>query len=214
MCWLTGCAGSSKKENYIKPVEPYKITFNLERLSDKNAPMMSDIIDSLEYIKLEYNPKFPIGFILDGFRPYITNDYIFISCSHESGLLQYKRNGEFVSKIGSFGRGPGEYLQLLAVVIDEKKGIIYIIPNTKRVIDKYDYTSGKFLKEIPILDLNGKLMKGSNDITKAYPLSDNEVLVDPYGENRLGLPKSDVFYILDLTSGHITHREKSKIECS
>ena len=206
---IISCAGSSKKENKVAPVEPYKISFDLENLSDKYAPMMSDVIDSIEYIKLKTKPELAIGFVIDHQRPYITNDYIFIYCSHSAGLLQFKRNGEFVRKIGSIGRGPGEYIAVLSIIFDEKKGIIYIFPTSNRVILKYDYNSGKFIKEIPIIDLDGKQMKGS--INNAYLSSDNEAFVEPYLENCLGFPEYDVFYILDLNSGHITHREKSKI---
>jgi len=212
LCWLSGCTWSSKKENKEIQAEPYKITFDLENLSEKGAPMMSDVIDSLEYIKLEYNPDFPIGSILDDIRPYITNDYIFIYCSHGAGLLQYKRNGKFVRKIGSYGRGPGEYLQLRSFVIDEKQGIIYTIPNWKAVIDKYDFLSGKYLEEIPIGDLDGKLMtKYSNNVKNIYPFSDSEIFVNPTGGRRSEESKYDIFYTIDLTSGNIIRRKESKL---
>jgi len=171
---------------------------------------MSDVIDSLEYIKLEYNSKFPIGFISDYERPHITNDYIFIACSHSAGLLQYKRSGEFVRKIGSYGRGPGEYLQLKGFVIDEKMGIIYTIPNWKKSIGKYDYHSGKFLSEIPILDLDGQPVS-ENNIFNLSLLCDNYGFANLYGGNRTKMEECDIFYTIDMTNGRIVHRERSKI---
>ena len=209
---MISCAGPSKKDIGEAPVEPYQISFDLENLSDNGAPMMSDVIDSLEYIKLEYNPKLPIGSILEDMLPYITNDYIFIYGSHGAGLLQYKRNGEFVRKIGSYGRGPGEYLQLRDFVIDEKQGIIYTIPNWKTVIGKYDYFNGKYLEEIPIVDLNGKqITKYSNNIKNIYTFYDREILVNPSGVRRAKDSKYDVFYTIDLISGHIINHKESKI---
>lgn len=205
---LSGCS-IPKNENRMALVEPYMISFDLENLSDKGAPMMSDVIDSLEYIKLKTKPGLDIGFIIDYQRPYITNDYIFINCSHGAGLLQFKRNGEFVRKIGTNGRGPGEYIAAQSIIFDEKSGIIYIFPNFRRVILKHDYNSGKFLKEIPIIDLDGKQTKGS--MTKASLLSDNMAFVELWLENCLGFPEYEVFCIIDLNSGHITHKEISKI---
>lgn len=210
--FLISCAGSSKKVDKVALSEPYMISFDLEKLSDKDAPMMSDVIDSLEYIKLEYSNEFPIGIILDEKRPYITDDYIFIYCSHGAGLLQYRRSGEFVRKIGSYGRGPGEYLQLRGFVIDEKMGIVYTILNWRAVIAKYDYLSGKYLEELQIIDLNGKLMTMyNNNVASIYSLSDSEVFVNPSGTKRAQESKYDAFYTLDLSSGHIAKHKESRI---
>jgi len=207
---IISCAGPSKKDIGEAPVEPYQISFDLENLSDKDAPMMSNVIDSLEYIQLEYNPKFPIGFVIDYQRPYITNDYIFILGSHGSGLLQYKRNGEFVRKIGSYGKGPGEYLELRGNVIDEKMGIIYTIPNWIKSIGKYDYKSGKFLSEYPIIDLDGQPIS-ENSILNLFLLFDNYGFANLSGGKRTKTEECDVFYTIDLTNGKIIHRERSKI---
>lgn len=210
ICFLIGCSNSSNEKNGEKSVEPFKISFDLENLSENGSPMMSDVIDSLEYIKLEYNPKFLIGFIADYVRPHITNDYIFIYCSHDAGILQYKRNGEFVRKIGSYGRGAGEYLQLRGFVIDEKMGIIYTIPNWKKSIGKFDYHSGKFLSEIPIVDLNGQPIS-ENNIYNLSLLCDNYGFANLYGGNRTKMEECDIFYTIDMTNGRIVHRERSKI---
>lgn len=209
-CILIGCTDSSNEKNGNTPAELYQISFDLENLSKKGAPMMSEIIDSLEYIKLEYNPDFQIGSILG--RPYISEDYIFILCSHKAGLLQFKRNGEFVRKIGSYGRGPGEYLQLRDFSVDEKKGMIYTIPNWKTVLCTYDYSNGKFIEEIPISYLTGNEHSTyENNISSVYPFSDSDLLINPTGGGRSRESKYNVFYTINLSSGNIIRRNESKL---
>lgn len=210
ICFLIGCSNSSNEKNGEKSVEPFKISFDLENLSENGSPMMSDVIDSLEYIKLEINQEFQIGSILD--RPYISDDYIFIQCSNKVGLLQYKRNGEFVRKIGSYGRGPGEYLELRDFYVDDKRRLIYTIPNWKSVLCKYNYTNGEFIEETPISYLTENVNSTyENNISSVYSFSDNELLINPTGVRRSRELKYDVFYTLNLTSGKIIHRKNSKL---
>lgn len=189
---LAGCGSAPEEKSAEALSEPFIIKIEPGKQSEKGGPSMSDIIDSLEYIKLEFNQKFPIGNISS--RPYINNDYIFLDC-HPSGLLQYTRNGKFVRQIGAYA-------------VDEKAGIVYTVPNFKKVIDKYDYHTGKYLGGMPILGSDGKPVRDKN-IASFYNYSDTEFLAVPSDLNKYNDPYVDVVYFIDKATGQISSHQRS-----
>lgn len=63
--------------------------------------------------------------------------------------LYDKATGEFIRKIGSIGRGPGEYNSMYDFVIDEPGDRVYLTPFARTSI--FEYTlSGRFVGEIAI----------------------------------------------------------------
>ena len=82
---------------------------------------MSEIADDISYIILD--DSVPIGFINSNIR--CISNSIFFSVL-DVGILEYNRKGEFKKKIGSIGRGPGEYTSYVDFTVDEKSGTVYI----------------------------------------------------------------------------------------
>ena len=212
---LCGCsartsAATSDETLELLP-EPYTISFNINRLSVEGAPVMSDVVESLEYIKLEFNPNYPIARILG--RIHIDNERIILHASHGVGLLQYTRDGKFVRRIGSIGRGPGEYASLRGFRVDNEAGIIYTMPNYERAVDRYDLATGRYLGKAELTEANGEPMIGEDHGTM-YPLSDGKVvsilsdhIVSPEAQH----PPHYIFMDIDLPTARIVHREESKL---
>jgi hypothetical protein len=61
-------------------------------------------------------------------------------------ILLFTRDGDFISKIGHQGKGPGEYMSDLVSALNEKDSTILIADNSQRKFLIYNY-SGKCLKE-------------------------------------------------------------------
>lgn len=210
---LFGCGGGTRTVSVEESVEllpePYSIAFDVNNLSSKDAPVMSDMVDSLEYIKLEFHPDYPIGFIVA--RPHIDNEYIVLGASHGTGLLQYTRQGKFVRRIGSIGRGPGEYLQIRGFWVDREAGIIYTLPNYEQAVDRYDFATGKYLGETPITEADGKpLIK--DDHNTLFPLSGSIMVTEAVGAVTFRqIPPFYAFRAIDLSTARMVHREESKM---
>lgn len=81
---------------------------------------LSKIADDISYIKLDN--KYLLGLIND-YK--IVNKKIYLQAK-DIGILIYDRNGEFLKKIGSIGRGPGEYASGVPFTVDETTGTIYV----------------------------------------------------------------------------------------
>ena len=91
------------------------------RSTNVKAIKLPEIADDISYIILD--DSVPIGFINSNIR--CISNSIFFSVL-DVGILEYNRKGEFKKKIGSIGRGPGEYTSYVDFTVDEKSGTVYI----------------------------------------------------------------------------------------
>jgi len=91
------------------------------RSTNVKAIKLSEIADDISYIILD--DSVPIGFINSNIRC-ISNSIFFSEL--DVGILEYNRKGEFKKKIGSIGRGPGEYTSYVDFTVDENSGTVYI----------------------------------------------------------------------------------------
>lgn len=92
---------------------------------------------------------------------FITDNYIGISCNSHSPLRLFKKDGTFVTQVGSFGEeeNNGKYWTVSNVQIDEANNRIYIMPrniNEHPTFARKDPTllvydlKGNYLHEIPL----------------------------------------------------------------
>jgi hypothetical protein len=100
---------------------PYIIDIK-KNINNIKSINLSSIGKELTYIPLETTPECLIQEIS---RIEFSNEYIFIKDFRK--LLQFDRSGKFIRKIGSEGRGPGEYSTLFDFSIDEQEKEISII---------------------------------------------------------------------------------------
>ena len=99
MCvFLLSCSTKGKTELPVIDV--------IGALKNEKPLRMSDIVDHIEYIKLETKPECLIGFgeaVIAGSNVYVRN-------SRPASLLVFDKQGKFVKQISRQGKGPGEYI--------------------------------------------------------------------------------------------------------
>ena len=111
---------------------------------------LSDIVDSLEIIKLDNRDEALIG----SYALLIGERYIGARYSGKPYKL-FTRQGRYVCDLGAVGQGPGEYTTLYDSQIDDKYDRIYLLPWPDRKILVYDL-EGNYLQDIPLPFLMNK----------------------------------------------------------
>lgn len=92
---------------------------------NKTSLNLDAIIDSVYYIKLETNPDCLIGSI-DKIL-FFNDKILIIENLQRKSVLMFNDNGKFVKKIGTEGRGPGEYVTIRDVALDiNNKSIVFL----------------------------------------------------------------------------------------
>lgn len=111
---------------------------------------LSDIVDSLEIIKLDNRDEALIG----SYALLVGNRYIGARYVRQPYKL-FTRQGQFVCDVGTVGQGPGEYTTLYDSQIDEQHNRIYLLPWPDKKILVYDL-EGNHLQDIPLAFLMRK----------------------------------------------------------
>ena len=128
----------------------------------KGSLMLSDLVERVEYIPLETNDNCIVGNIYNLFD--VSENYIAVSdFMFQRQVFLFDRAGRFITKIGSRGQGPGEYVMQREVFIDESKKCIYVKDLRKLLM--YDF-SGKHLNSFSF----------DEDFAEIYPGSDNQFI--------------------------------------
>jgi hypothetical protein len=107
---------------------------------------LSEIADDITYIPLDNG--FPISLIYR--TRYFIKNSIYISALN-SGVMVFDRNGKFIRKIGSIGRGPGEYVSCFNFAVDENTESVYVLNGSLSIIKVYS-KNGTFLRDISLKD--------------------------------------------------------------
>ncbi|MCL2738827.1 MAG: 6-bladed beta-propeller [Bacteroidales bacterium] len=107
---------------------------------------ISDIAD-VSYIPLE-TENVLFGSSVTPRQLFVCGDKIFIGDPYAPNpkLVVYDRTGTFVQILGSYGRGPGEYLSIGGFVVDTLTGKVTIYDNLQGKLIVYDI-DGKFRHE-------------------------------------------------------------------
>lgn len=138
------CACHSKRNKNNTPQQPdLPIKINLiEAMAKPKDIKLSDIADSIEYIPLEYMEDNPVG-VISGFKYFPNNIFIHVGGS-DGGFLRFDGKGKFLNKIGTIGRGPGEYMSGSRFSVIDNPERFYILCNfVPRNLLEYDY-NGNF----------------------------------------------------------------------
>lgn len=117
------------------------------RTLKENKFTLSEIADEVTYVPLENS--FPLGVI---FNIKFINNTIFFS-SKDIGIMAFDRKGKALRKIGTVGRGPGEYLYKNNFTVDEKTGTVYILDRGD--IIKVFSRTGQFIRSFPLQEYGG-----------------------------------------------------------
>ena len=116
-------------------------------ISHDSEAYLSEIAEEVDMVKLETTENSLIKEIRD---VEILNDHYFIYHDVYSEVLMFDLNGQFIKKVGQIGRGPGEYIALTQIVVDNENRRLLI--NTRGIMI-FDH-NGIFVEHI-------KLEKGS-----------------------------------------------------
>lgn len=126
------CTQSTKPE--YSNSEGSVFQFNLGNSIDnpKTFPL-SKIGSRLEYIALESKPECMLGEIT---KLALTDSFIFVSDSRK--LLQFRKDGKYNKRIGSVGRGPGEFRFVGDFCITDQDGKIFVLDGRQVVVFDYN----------------------------------------------------------------------------
>ena len=148
---LTSCSSKQKPQQVQdenKQLEKSFYTIDLSKDfsgSDNQTLLLSDIVEDVEYVKLETTDD---CLLAGTARVFITNDDIYTLNNYSDyKLLRFDRKtGKFISQIGSIGQGPKEMINPCFVFA--KDSLVYV---TSTSMDKiYVYTNeNQFVRSVP-----------------------------------------------------------------
>jgi hypothetical protein len=124
----------------------------------------------------------------------LTDSFIFVGDG--TRLLKFSDDGKFLSKIGSEGRGPGQYINLSAIQADQKTRELYVLA----------------LRQMLVYDFNGNLKRTFKiDFPVRQFLLDNENNIVLHSINVPEAPTNEFsLYILD-SSGNLVKKFKNDV---
>ena len=149
---LTACSdnGTSQKEMpvvaHIEDVNGEALTVcPLENLKDTVSIPLSDLVEELQFVKMDNREEALIGMSAVSF----SDNYILVLASRNVPCKLFRKDGTYINKVGSIGQGPGEYQNIYDAQIDEKHGRIYLLPWITNRILIYNM-EGKYESSIPL----------------------------------------------------------------
>ena len=110
-----------KSDNAI----PYYIDIE-KNINNIKSVNLSEIGSRLEYIPLETRPDLIIGSLSSVI---LYHDYLIIKDNQQ--IYLFDTNGNFIRRIGAFGRGPEEYYMLATFCVDKYNNWICVLSNNK-----------------------------------------------------------------------------------
>ncbi len=94
---------------------------------------LDSIVDSSEVIELDNSEKAPIIGVISSLYE---SDRSFYIISDDKFVYEYDKAGRFIRQIGTQGRGPGEYLSVEGISVNDKDSSVNL----------FDFPSQKFVK--------------------------------------------------------------------
>ena len=124
---LTSCRPSVEKDEFV--------TLDFTRSYPEKQLTVQDFMD-VEYVALETNDEF----ITRGLLADISDHYIVMQNRVDEGDIFFfdRQTGRALWKFNRKGKGPGEYSSMMAVLLDEKRGELFVNDNGSRKIHVYD----------------------------------------------------------------------------
>jgi hypothetical protein len=132
--FLISCNRDVKKQSDI-----LIINFEQEQSIDP-----SNIFET-DFIKLETNENCLMDKSIRQIE--FIEDKIFILTGGEANLLVFDLSGNYISKIGNRGSGPGEYILLFSFSIDMHRNIISAVDGAQQKVMNYSLNDYKFISE-------------------------------------------------------------------
>jgi hypothetical protein len=134
---------------------PYKVDVE-KGLSNIKPLSLSTIGNKLEYIALETTTE---SMLARAWKIEMTDSLIFVSDGKK--IIEFDKSGRYIRKIGTQGRGPGEYLNLCDFCIDGSTRRIYVLDEMALLVFDFE---GKLIEStrLPFLSLHFVLKDPGN----------------------------------------------------
>ena len=158
------------------------MTINFKEIKDSTTISLSDFATDFQFIPLETRPDCLLKYA----SCLISKEYILCRAG-EAGILQFSRNGRFIRKLVSCGKGPMEVSQTYDWAVDEENQTLLLSSFGKTgYFLSFDLKTGNYLK----------------DISNAMPSSswhmlltaNKELLCVPYKKPDPGLPSCLLYW--------------------
>lgn len=107
---------------------------------------LSMLTEEISVVKLDNRDEALVG---ETPVVHISDNYILVGNNNPNPFKLFDREGNFMTHIGSFGQGPGEYQMVYHSQLDETNGRIYILPWQSDQLLVYDL-KGNILSPIPL----------------------------------------------------------------
>lgn len=123
------------------------IDCNMYEVNDTIDLLLSDIVESCEFIPLETKEE---SLFKSVYHIGISDHYLAIHSYGQMPIKLFARDGKFIRDIGSVGHGPGEFTSLYGVQLDEPANKLYLTPFAnadKLLVYSMD---NKYLADIPL----------------------------------------------------------------
>ncbi len=119
-------------------------------LKTKKHLLLSEIVDSIEYIKLETNKDcvLPRAYRVFGQK------YLVFASRTPAKVLLFSRQGEFIRQIGNAGQGPGEYSQPNHVDLSPDEDKIVIVDGRSDSAIEYDINGNHLQTYKPLASIH------------------------------------------------------------
>ena len=180
---FTQCKNHTKNKPEIAQSSNEIIEINIEELDAKKNISYSSVFKSIKLLPLETNDDCLIGSID---KIVIHNDIVFVLDKRiGKALFLFNLDGRFIRKIGSVGKGSGEYMSPSSFTIDTENDQILILDRMKILVFSFD---GKLMKELPIERRNAPFsIENLNGVTYVNHLpntqSENSFMLSALDEN-------------------------------
>ena len=121
------------------------ISCDLTQLKDTLDLPLSLFIDDLQQVRLDNKDEA----LVSGGTTVITDNYILVRNNRNNPFKLFDKNGKFITAVGSYGQGPNEYMNVYDEWMDEKSGLIFILPWQTDKLLRYNL-KGEALDPIPL----------------------------------------------------------------
>lgn len=155
---------------------------------------LSKYASDIRYIPLETTPQSLIGLSISNIVT--TGDYLYLISQNrgDSHVLMFNNNGNFIQKIGAYGRGPGEYSLIKDLMVENDLNNRIAIHSHKKIII---YNNGNFVKEIS-LDAFTKATGSNTAMACRYASNGKYELISQQKNHNSNISK-DICTIIDST---------------
>jgi hypothetical protein len=144
---ITGCNSSNEKSKEHNNSNKEIIHFDVSNWeTDKVIP--KNIIKKIDFIPLETNDQC----LLSGIGKMIVHNdkWYIMDNGFAKNIYVFSKKGKFLCGIGTYGRGPGEFLKLTNFTINKTENKLLILDSNQDKLLIYDCINGNFLSEIKL----------------------------------------------------------------